>query len=86
MARHGLFTKELYIRLADDGTGFLYSVKYGPLGLPTRRIRLFEESENVLEVTKTPDCIPHAVPSTPAGEGAVLYGNRSVRRPPDKRR
>jgi len=39
------FGKHVSVRLTDDGSGFLYTVKYGVLRLPTRYIRLFETDE-----------------------------------------
>jgi hypothetical protein len=45
MSGNGLFAKEVTIRLADDGTGFLYTVKHRWFGLQTGQIRLFEENE-----------------------------------------
>jgi hypothetical protein len=36
--------KKVYIRLTDDGTGLLYTVKYGWFSLPARRVRLLVES------------------------------------------
>lgn len=41
----GPFRKEVYIRLTDDGRGFLYTVKYGCLRLPTRKIEPFGARE-----------------------------------------
>jgi hypothetical protein len=45
MLRNGLFAKEVTIRLAADGTGFLYTAKHRWFGLQTGQIRLFEENE-----------------------------------------
>lgn len=45
MSGNGLFAKEVTIRLAEDGTGFLYTMKHRRFGLHTRQIRLFEEIE-----------------------------------------
>jgi hypothetical protein len=50
MARQRLFTRETYIRLNEAETGFFYTVKYGPLSLPPRRVRILEESANTLDV------------------------------------
>ncbi len=50
MARHGLFAKDVHIRLTDAGTGFSYTVKYGWLRLPPRRVRVLEEGEELLGV------------------------------------
>lgn len=41
----GPFQKEVYIRLTDDGTGFFYTVKYGWLRFPSRRVCPLEESD-----------------------------------------
>lgn len=35
MGASDLFARHVYIRLADDGTGFHYAIKYG--GVPVRR-------------------------------------------------
>ena len=48
MRKDGLFTKRVHIRLADDGTGFLYTVKYGCFSLRTRQMRLFEQGDTQL--------------------------------------
>ena len=50
MARHGLFAKDVYIRLTDGGTGFSYTVKYGWLTSKPRRVLVLEEGEDLLEV------------------------------------
>lgn len=46
MTSNKRFAKQVYIRHADDGTGFIYTVKYGWLSLPGRRVRVFEEAGN----------------------------------------
>jgi hypothetical protein len=45
MPRVGLFTRHVYIRLVDDETGFLYTVKYGWLSLPSRLIRCLTKTQ-----------------------------------------
>jgi hypothetical protein len=50
MAGHRLFSKDVYIRLDDGGTGFSYTVRYGGLRLPPRRVRVLEEGEELLGV------------------------------------
>ncbi len=53
MAKKNRFAKQVYIRLADDGEGFLYRIKYGWFCLPTRHVRLLAEEEN-LHVSEVP--------------------------------
>ncbi len=48
MAIREVFPKRIYIRLAEDGTGFTYQVRYGWLAMPARRIHLFEEGTSVV--------------------------------------
>ncbi len=50
MRKEGPFAKQVSIRLSEDGTGFLYTVSYGWLRLPTRHIQVFEEGEEPIEV------------------------------------
>ena len=40
-----LFQKQVCIRLSPDGTGFIYTVKYGRFVTATDEIRPFEEGE-----------------------------------------
>jgi hypothetical protein len=50
MKEEGPFEKQISIRLAEDGTGFLYTVSYGWLRLPIRHVQVFEEGEEPIEV------------------------------------
>jgi hypothetical protein len=50
----GLLAKEVYIRLADDGASFVYTVKYGWLSRPARRVPLFDQPEETHEVGSPP--------------------------------
>jgi hypothetical protein len=50
MKEEGPFEKQISIRLTEDGTGFLYTVSYGWLRLPTRHIQVFEEGEEPIEL------------------------------------
>jgi len=63
------FAKQVLIRLAEDGTGFHYTVAYGWLRLPTRHIRLFEEGGKPVEVempvTRTREGDHHPAPKRP---------------------
>jgi hypothetical protein len=73
MARHGLFTKDVYIRLEEGGTGFLYTVKYGRLSLPPRRTRVVENGRDPLRTEtraiETPDRMPVRRAPGSAGSG-----------------
>ena len=42
---NSLFEKQVYVRLSDDGTGFIYTVKYGRFATATREMRLAEKAE-----------------------------------------
>ena len=39
------FKKQVYIRLSDDGSGFVYTVQYGRLRLSPRLVRPVEHGE-----------------------------------------
>jgi hypothetical protein len=45
MREDGPFSKQVYIRLTEDGTGFLYTMTYGWLRLPVHEVPLFQEGE-----------------------------------------
>ena len=66
-----LFEKQIYIRLAEDGTGFLYTVKYGRLATDRGEIRLAEIAEaRALPDVTNPCYVPlrARVAPTKAGE------------------
>jgi len=72
MREEGPFAKQVSIRLSGDGTGFLYSVSYGWLRLPTRHIQVFEEGGEPIEVempaVSTRHVVNIPVRKTPPGE------------------
>jgi hypothetical protein len=41
---NSLFEKQVYVRLSDDGTSFIYTVKYGRFATVTREMRLAEKA------------------------------------------
>ena len=41
----GLFEKQVYVRLSEDGAGFFYTVKYGRFAIATREMRLAGKAE-----------------------------------------
>lgn len=43
---NGLLKKQVSIRLAEDGTGFIYTVKYGRFTVASRQVRLARDSDN----------------------------------------
>ena len=42
---NSLFEKRVYVRLSEDGTSFIYTVKYGRFAASTREMRLAEKAE-----------------------------------------
>ena len=44
-----LFQKQVYIRLSEDGTSFIYTVKYGMFTMPESEIRLAHKSDEEAE-------------------------------------
>ena len=42
---NSLLEKRVYVRLSEDGTSFIYTVKYGRFAAATREIRLAEKAE-----------------------------------------
>ena len=72
MVTNSLFGKQVYIRLADDNTSFLYTVKYRWFRLPTRQVELSEQSESRLgaevPLPKAPEFVPQPVRNVQAYE------------------
>lgn len=89
MVTNRFFGKQVYIRLADDKTSFLYTVKYGWFRLPTRRVEFSEQSENPLgtevPLPKAPKFVPQPVRSAPAHKRDDDFPNQSALRSLDKR-
>jgi hypothetical protein len=68
MKEEGPFEKQVSIRLTEDGTGFLYTVSYGWLRLPTRHIQVFEDGEEPMEV-EMPAVTRHNAPGVKHAAG-----------------
>ena len=56
---NSLFEKQVYVRLSEDGTSFIYTVKYGRFATATREMRLAGACNKKVLVAVAPPP-PHA--------------------------
>ena len=59
---NSLFEKQVYVRLSEDGTSCIYTVKYGRFATATREMRLAERAETAGLAEGSHGAIPSLVP------------------------
>ena len=56
------FEKRVYVHLSEDGTSFIYTVKYGRFTTASREVRLAEKAETSASAEGSHGAIPGLVP------------------------
>ena len=60
--KNGLWARQVCVRLAEDGTGFLYTVKLGPFRTAAVEVRLFGEHGEPAAPDAPDDASPERLP------------------------